>query len=57
VLATSFVLDHLRTWVPAYAARLGEQARSQYWRDAADVLAAWVRQDVLLPSAERAAAG
>jgi TorA maturation chaperone TorD len=49
-LATSFVIDHIRTWVPAYAARLSDHARSRYWQDAAEVLAAWVRRDSLLPS-------
>lgn len=49
-LATSFVVAHMRTWVPAYAAQLADHARSRYWRDAADVLATWVRHDSLLPS-------
>jgi TorA maturation chaperone TorD len=50
VLATSFVIDHMRTWVPAYAAQLADNARSRYWQDAADVLAAWVSHDSVLPS-------
>lgn len=57
VLATSFVRDHLRTWVPAYAAQLGAEAVSRYWRNAAAVLADWVRQDSLLPAAEHRSAG
>lgn len=49
-LATSFVIDHIRTWVPAYAARLADHASSRYWQDAADVLATWVSHDGMLPS-------
>lgn len=49
-LAGSFVADHMRTWVPAYAAQLAEHARSRYWQQAADLLATWVRHDSMLPS-------
>lgn len=52
-LAASFIVDHMRTWVPAYAAQLGDHARSRYWRDAADILVGWLRQDSLLPSRSR----
>ena len=55
-VATSFVVDHMRTWIPAYAADLAARARSRYWRQAADVLATWLHQDSLLPSGARLAA-
>jgi TorA maturation chaperone TorD len=49
-LAASFVIEHMRTWVPAYAAQFIDHAHSRYWQDASDVLVAWLHQDSLLPA-------
>jgi TorA maturation chaperone TorD len=48
-LAARFVVEHMRTWVPAYATQLADHVRSHYWRHASDVLADWINQDSLLP--------
>lgn len=49
VLATRFIVDHLRAWVPAYAAVFARHAVSRYWRGMAEVLQIWVGRDALLP--------
>ena len=54
-VAASFVVDHMRTWVPAYATEFADRARSRYWRHAIEVLAAWLQQDSLLPTGARLA--